>query len=140
MEAEVDQVVARDAPAEQARLVPRRRARHEVELHAREPLLEIEEIHRLDAPHHAAAAGVDRFVRKQRHGAYARRSVRSTTRITSSMLVTPARTRRTPSSARVRKPLARAAVMISRAVARRATSSSIAASIFSSSRIDWRPR
>jgi hypothetical protein len=67
------------------------------------------------------------------------RSVRSTTRITSSSDVTPSRTSRTPSSASVLKPLARAAVRISRAVARRATSSSMPASIFSSSRMLCRP-
>jgi len=37
------------------------------------------------------------------------------------------------------KPPALAAVTISRAVARRAISSSMPPSIFSSSRIDWRP-
>src|SRR6185503_17940574 len=143
VEAEVDEVLARDAAAaDEAAALLGGRPGDEVEPHAREALLEVEEIHRLDAPGHVLALRVDRAVREERHvssSAQLIRSVRSTTRITSSRLVVPARARRTPSSARVLKPLARAAVRISRAVARRATSSSMPASIFRSSRIAWRP-
>ena len=45
-----------------------RRAGDEVELHAQQALLEVEEIHRLDAAHHALAAAVDRLVGVERHG------------------------------------------------------------------------
>src|SRR5262249_40302730 len=43
VEAEVDEIGPRDAAAEEAALAARRRARHEVEVHAREALLEIEQ-------------------------------------------------------------------------------------------------
>src|ERR1700704_1393359 len=71
--------------------------------------------------------------------AHAMRSVRSTTRISSSRLVAPWRTRRAPSSARGLKPWPHAAARISRAVARRATISARAASTLRISRVVERP-
>jgi hypothetical protein len=69
MEAEVDQVLPRHLAADQAALLRAGRARHEVELHARQALLEIEEVDRFHAPDDALALRVDRLVGVQRHGA-----------------------------------------------------------------------
>jgi len=68
VEAEVDQVRARDPPsADQPHALARRRAGHEVEPHAREALLEVEHVHRLDPAEDILAARVDRLVSEQRH-------------------------------------------------------------------------
>jgi hypothetical protein len=67
VEAEIDQVLPCDAAAEEARALAGGRAGDEVELHAREALLEVEEVHRLDASHHALAAGIDCLVRVESH-------------------------------------------------------------------------
>ena len=68
------------------------------------------------------------------------RSVRSMTRATSSSEVAPSTTRRKPSSASTRKPLAMAAARSSRCVARRTTRSSRSASMRRISMIAMRPR
>src|SRR5262249_50753860 len=63
MEAEVDEVRARDAPAaDEAAPLLGGRAGDEVEAHAREAWLEAEEIHRLDAPGDVLALRVHRAV------------------------------------------------------------------------------
>jgi hypothetical protein len=68
VEAEVDQLGARDpAPAEQPRPLARRRAGDEVEAHAREALLEVDQVHRFDPSEHVLAARVDCPVAEQRH-------------------------------------------------------------------------
>src|SRR6185436_4666611 len=98
VEAEVDEVGARNASAaDEAAPLLGGRAVDEVEPHAREALLQVEEVHRLDPPGHVLALRVHRAVCEEGHQLI--RSVRSTTRITSSRLVVPARARRTPSSA-----------------------------------------
>src|SRR6185436_8571176 len=90
VEAEVDEVGARNASAaDEAAPLLGGRAVDEVEPHAREALLQVEEVHRLDPPGHVLALRVHRAVCEEGHGrlsssAQAIRSVRSTTRITSS--------------------------------------------------------
>src|SRR4029078_9448228 len=70
VEAEVDQVLARDlAGAEEALHVARRAAADEVELHALQALLEVEQVDRLQPADHALARGVDGLVAEERHAA-----------------------------------------------------------------------
>src|SRR6185369_16157797 len=90
VEAEVDPVLAAHARVRRTRAPPTRRsADDEVEPHAPHPLLQVVQVCRIRAPEDAASGGVDRLVRVQH--AYPMRSVRSTTRISSSMVVTPRR-------------------------------------------------
>src|SRR6266496_3202499 len=150
VEAEVDELRALDrARAEQAPPVPGWPAPHQVQAHALQAHLEVDDIHRVNLAEHRLAPSVYGLVGEKRHvrsRSRARsaqgyiRSVRSTTRISSSSAVEPSRTRRAPSSASVRKPLATAALCSCRPVARCAISSSSSASIFRISMIAMRPR
>jgi len=69
MEAEIDEILPLDAAAgEEPRHVARRRAGDEVELHAREALLEVEQVHGVEAADHRLAARVNRLVGENRRG------------------------------------------------------------------------
>src|SRR5487761_2003429 len=145
VEAEVDQLGPPDRALEYARALARRAADDQIEPHALQAQLQIDQVDGFDLAHERLAAAVDRLVGVQRHAcregqARYMRSVRSTTRMSSSSVVVPSSTRREPSSARVRKPLAMAASCSSRAVARRAISSSMSTSSLSISMIASRPR
>src|SRR5262249_46768539 len=99
VEAEIDQLGALDGADAQPRAsAAARPPAHEVQAHALEALLEVAEVDGLDLPEHRLAPGVDRLVGEQCHVRPApralryMRSVRSTTRISSSSEVEPSRT------------------------------------------------
>ena len=107
VKAEVDQF----APADAALALPcdlsDRRAMDQVEAEPAQAQFEVGQVGGLHATTHTTSARVYRPIAEGTHGN--RRSVRSTTRASSSREVSPSRTRRVPSSARRVKPLDAAA-------------------------------
>src|SRR5450830_1233476 len=138
METKVDQVAAvNHALAKHRQILARNLAVDQVQLHAVQPCLQVGHVGRLHAAGNQGAASVHGAVDILRHQLSL--SVKSTTRATSSRVVTPSRTRRKPSSTREWKPAARAAFFNSRVLARRAVISSSSGVIFSSSMMASRP-